>query len=117
MCDMTLDLKGLSSAEEFFKELDVPFDPARLNVARLHILKEFNIRMTAAEVAGEKMNRPLARKLLAESYQKFTGVDPRDAKLFKVFEGMGCGKGGGGGIQGSGRGFVALEQVEIRKRG
>lgn len=113
MCDMTLDLKGLSSAEDFFKELDVPFDPARLDVARLHILKEFNIRMTAAETAGEKMNRPLARRLLAESYQKFTGIDPRQAKLFKVFQGGGCGSGGA--IQGSGRGFVALDQIEVRR--
>lgn len=114
MCDVTLDLKGLSSAEDFFKELDVPFDPARLNVARLHILKEFNIRMSQAETAGEKMNRPLARRLLAESYQKFTGVDPKDAKLFKVFSGQGCGSGGG--IQGSGRGFVSLDQIEVKKR-
>lgn len=112
MCDMTVELKGLSSAEEFFQELDVPFDPKRLNVARLHILKEFHNRMAASELAGEKMNRPLARKLLAESYQKFTGIDPRQAKLFKVFSGSGC---GGGGIQGSGRGFVSLEQIEVRR--
>lgn len=113
MCDVTLDLKGVSSAEDFFKELDVPFDPARLNVARLHVLKEFNIRMNAAEVAGEKMNRPLARRLLAEAYQKFTGTDPREAKLFKVFQGGGCGSGGA--LQGSGRGFVSLDQIAVRR--
>lgn len=114
MCDVTLDLKGLSSAEEFFKELDVPFDQALLNVSRLHILKEFNIRMTAAETAGEKMNRPTARRLLAEAYQKFTGTDPREAKLFRVFHGGGCGSGGA--LQGSGRGFVSLGDIEVKKR-
>lgn len=113
MCDVTLDLKGLSSAEDFFKELDVPFDQQRLNVVRLHVLKEFNILMSRAETSGEKMNRPLARRLLAEAYRKFTGVDPRDAKLFKVFSGQGCGSAGG--IQGSGRGFVGLDQIQVRR--
>ena len=112
MCDVTLDLKGLSSAEDFFKELDVPFEQSRLNVARLHILKEFNIRMTKAELAGEKMNRPTARRLLAESYEIFTGTDPLQTKLFKVFAGGGCGSGG---VQGSGRGFVALDQVAVKR--
>ncbi|MBF0167411.1 MAG: nitrogen fixation protein NifW [Alphaproteobacteria bacterium] len=111
MCDMTIELKDLSTAEDFFQELDVPFEPSRLNVARLHILKEFHNRMNAAELAGEKMNRPLARRLLADSYEKFTGIDPRQAKLFKVFEGSGCGSG----LQGSGRGFVGLDQIAVRK--
>src|ERR1017187_5079188 len=38
--DMTVleHLSNLSSAEDFFRYLEVPFEPAVLNVARLHIL-------------------------------------------------------------------------------
>jgi nitrogenase-stabilizing/protective protein len=32
-------MRGLSAAEEFFAMLQVPYDPAVLQVARLHILR------------------------------------------------------------------------------
>ena len=44
-------LSKLSSAEDFFRFLDLPFDPVVLNVARLHILRRMgdNLRLAAAE--------------------------------------------------------------------
>ena len=45
-------MRGLSAAEEFFAMLQVPYDPAVLQVARLHILR--------------RMGQYLSRKLLPQ---------------------------------------------------
>ena len=79
------ELKGLSSAEDFFRRLDVGFDPQVLGVARLHILK----RMGQA-VAGLAPSLPdetalaACRTALMAAYAEFAETSPLQARLFKV---------------------------------
>jgi hypothetical protein len=43
------DMRSLSAAEDFFEYLALPFDPAVLQVTRLHVLKRFNQYLEAAK--------------------------------------------------------------------
>jgi nitrogenase-stabilizing/protective protein len=63
--DVLTGLKKLSSAEDFFHALGVAYDPAVLNVARLHILK----RMGA---------------YLERAYEDFKASTPINERVFKV---------------------------------
>lgn len=79
------ELKALSSAEDFFRVLGVPYDPQVLGVARLHILKRMG--QTVASLApslpdGEA--RDLCREALTAAYAEFSGKSPLQARLFKV---------------------------------
>jgi nitrogenase-stabilizing/protective protein len=78
-------LSKLSSAEEFFQFLDVSYDPAVLNVARLHILKRMgdNLRKSAIE-ADESKARAYFRSHLERAYQDFVNSSPIKERVFKV---------------------------------
>jgi nitrogenase-stabilizing/protective protein len=80
-------LSKLSSAEEFFRFLDVPYDSAVLNVARLHILKRMgdNLRNAPAET-DEVSARAQFRACLADAYDDFVHQSPLDARVFKVLK-------------------------------
>lgn len=79
------DLKKLGSAEEFFRTLDVPFDPQVLRVARLHILKRMGEIIGAlADDAPEADARFACREALAAAYEEFTTKAPIETRLFKV---------------------------------
>lgn len=75
---MILDtLAGLSDAEQFFDALAVPYDPAVVEVHRLHILKRFRDLIPAgADEAG-------CRDALARAHADFASGQGR--KSFKVF--------------------------------
>jgi nitrogenase-stabilizing/protective protein len=74
-------LAQLSSAEQIFAALDVPYDPAVLNVSRLHILKRFrDLIATLPEDADPEM----LRTPLAQAHAEFAGG--QGAKTFKVFK-------------------------------
>nr|WP_241391416.1 nitrogenase-stabilizing/protective protein NifW [Serratia proteamaculans]ULG18640.1 nitrogen fixation protein NifW [Serratia proteamaculans] len=69
-------VEELESAQSFFDFFELDVDPAMLRSRHLHIMAQFNQRLTAAvpvQVIDE--NEPgraewqLARRLLAESYQ------------------------------------------------
>lgn len=47
--DLLEDLNQLESAEEFFEYFDLPYDEARMNVIRLHLLKNFRSRLDAID--------------------------------------------------------------------
>jgi nitrogenase-stabilizing/protective protein len=78
----------LSAAEEFFQALDVPFEPTVLQVKRLHILKAFNQCLAALDLSGldEVGLRNAYTAALTTAYSDIAEVDPRQAKLFKVFQ-------------------------------
>ena len=78
-------LSKLSSAEDFFRFLDVPYDPSVLNVARLHILRRMgdNLRKAPAEVDNTKA-RAYFRAHLERAYQDFLSSSPINERVFKV---------------------------------
>jgi nitrogenase-stabilizing/protective protein len=78
-------LTKLSSAEDFFSYLDVSYDPAVLNVARLHILRRMgdNLR-TAGMEPDEAKARAYFRAHLERAYQDFVKSTPIKERVFKV---------------------------------
>ena len=78
-------LAKLSSAEDYFSFLDVPYDPAVLNVARLHILRRMgdNLREAGLEPDEEKA-RAYFRAHLERAYQDFVESTPIKERVFKV---------------------------------
>ena len=56
-------LAKLSSAEDYFRFLGVPYDPAVLNVARLHILRRMgdNLRKAGDGAGRRESSRLLSR--------------------------------------------------------
>ena len=81
-------LRGLSSAEEFFQELRVPYDPAVLSVARLHILKRMGEYLDGDELDGLPDNVAAARaqNLLARAYSDFVASSPLKERVFRVLK-------------------------------
>jgi len=78
-------LSKLSSAEDFFRYLDLPFDPVVLNVARLHILRRMgdNLRNAAPE-PDETKARAFFRAHLEVAYKDFVRSSPMHERVFKV---------------------------------
>src|SRR5208282_513408 len=87
--DMTLleQLSRLSSAEDFFLFLDVPYEPAVLHVARLHILRRMgdNLRNASPESDDTKA-RACFRAHLERAYQDFVRSSPIRERVFKVHQ-------------------------------
>jgi nitrogenase-stabilizing/protective protein len=86
MSELLDRLSYLSSAEEFFSALDVPFVPQVLNVARLHILRRMG--QSIAALAGRDLDeaeiRTACREALVSAYDEFTRKAPIETRLFKV---------------------------------
>nr|WP_244909418.1 nitrogenase stabilizing/protective protein NifW [Nitrospirillum amazonense] len=84
------ELSRLSSAEDFFVFLEVPFDAAVVRVARLHILRRMGQYLRGSEVEGvfagldEGEIRTLCRSHLEQAYQDFVASTPIAERLFKV---------------------------------
>jgi len=78
-------LSKLSSAEDFFSFLGVPYDPSVLNVARLHILRRMgdNLRKAEAE-PDEAKARAYFRAHLERAYLDFVTSSPIQERVFKV---------------------------------
>jgi nitrogenase-stabilizing/protective protein len=78
-------LAKLSSAEDFFRYLDVAYDPAVLNVARLHILKRMGEYLrNASDEADETKARAFFRSHLERAYLDFVNSSPIKERVFKV---------------------------------
>jgi nitrogenase-stabilizing/protective protein len=80
-------LMGLSSAEDYFRFLEVSYDPAVLNVARLHILRRMgdNLRKAGME-PDESKARAYFRAHLEQAYQDFVESTPIKERVFKVHQ-------------------------------
>jgi nitrogenase-stabilizing/protective protein len=80
-------LSRLSSAEEFFQFLDVPYEPAVLHVSRLHILRRMGdyLRNSSTETDGETLRASL-RMHLAQAYEDFVSSTPLNERVFKVLK-------------------------------
>ena len=82
-------LTKLSSAEDFFEFFGLSYDPAVLNVSRLHILKRFFQYMKQEHVMDLMDEAETFRKmhhLLAKSYTDFVHSTPQREKVFKVLQ-------------------------------
>jgi nitrogenase-stabilizing/protective protein len=84
------ELGTLSTAEDFFNFLDIAYDPAVLDVARLHILKRMGEylrknRDTLAQ-ADEQTARTLCRAHLERAYHDFIESTPLQERVFKVLK-------------------------------
>lgn len=83
------DMSQFSAAEEFFDYLGAFYEPAVMNVSRLHILKRFNQYLSkspAVDEGGEPALRVQYRQLLEQSYLDFVSSSPIEEKVFKVFQ-------------------------------
>jgi nitrogenase-stabilizing/protective protein len=80
------DLRCLSAAEEIFRYLDVPFDVAVVNVARLHILRRMGEYLSKEPLSGLSENevRERCRAHLGAAYADFVARTPIDERVFKV---------------------------------
>ena len=81
-------LLGLSSAEEFFTLLKVPYDPAVLQVARLHILRRMGEYLSAETLAAmtDDAAEEACRITLSRAYRDFVESSPLQERVFKVLK-------------------------------
>jgi len=81
-------LNKTSAAEDFFKLLDVQYDPQVLNVARLHILRRMGQYLVSEDFTGVS-NEDVAMRckgFLEQAYQDFVVSSPLDQRVFKVLK-------------------------------
>lgn len=85
--DLDLDLEDLCSAEDFLTYFDVAFDPAVVQVNRLHILQRFHDNLDQVdEMPDSSVARwELYADLLRSAYQDFVVSDAATEKVFRVF--------------------------------
>lgn len=78
-------LAKLSSAEQFFDTLGVPYDPQVIRVSRLHILKRFRDLIRTTDIAGlnDDETTAVCRAALIQAHDDF--AEGRGPKTFKVF--------------------------------
>jgi nitrogenase-stabilizing/protective protein len=81
-------LRRLSAAEEFFELLEVPYDPQRVRVVRLHILRRLGEYLASADLEGrpDEEVRDACRAHLARAYDDFVRSSPIEERVFKVLK-------------------------------
>jgi len=81
-------LQMLSSAEEFFEALSVPYDPVVLQVARLHILKRMGEYLASEDLEGlpDSVVTARCRSTLERAYEDFRQSGPLELRVFKVLK-------------------------------
>ncbi len=81
-------LKDLSSAEDFFAALGVRYDPAVLQVARLHILKRMGdyLQGDDLERLPDLVATARAQAKLGRAYSDFESSSPLAQRVFRVLK-------------------------------
>lgn len=81
-------LKQLSSAEDFFEALGVRFEPERLAVCRLHVLRRMGEMLAGDDLEGlpDSVAAARARSMLERAYREMVGASPLETRLFKVLK-------------------------------
>lgn len=100
-------MEELVSAEDFLDFFEVPYDPAIVQVNRLHILQRFHdyLAKQAPNLPPEEaQQRGIYRLWLERAYRDFTRSDALTEKVFAVFQHVD--KPGGGSTS-----FVSLDKV------
>jgi nitrogenase-stabilizing/protective protein len=83
------ELAELEGAEEFLEYFGITYDPAVVQVNRLHILQRFHDYLEQAgtampaDVAGQRQRYA---EYLQRAYQDFVNSNARTEKVFKVFQ-------------------------------
>lgn len=89
MDELSLDeaMEELVGAEDFLEYFKIAYDPAIVQVNRLHILQRFHDYLTrAGELPGiESARRKVYATLLQHAYEDFVKSDALTEKVFKVF--------------------------------
>ncbi|MDY6812337.1 MAG: nitrogenase stabilizing/protective protein NifW [Pseudomonadota bacterium] len=89
MSELLARLQALSAAEEFLEFFQVPYDPAVVQVNRLHILKRFHqylAQLPAEATLDAADGWHTARALLLRAYEDFVRSTPAQERVFKVFQ-------------------------------
>jgi len=78
---------NLSSAEDIFTYLLLPFDQQIMNVSRLHIMKRFGGYLAETDFTGLDQEAIFleCRETLKRAYGDFLQSTPGREKVFKVF--------------------------------
>ena len=94
--DIVQRLKSLSSAEDFFATLGVPYDEAVLRVARLHILKRMGeyLAVENLESLPDAVAAARARAMLERAYADFASSSPLAAARLQGAQGARSGTAG-----------------------
>lgn len=81
-------ISSLSSAEDIFTYLLLPFRQDVLNVSRLHIMRRMGEYLRSADFAGLDDDAAFleARATLKRAYMDFVDSTPLQEKVFKVFK-------------------------------
>lgn len=80
-------MRALSSAEEIFTFLLLPYDEAVLNRARLHVMKrmgDYLAKVDLAELDDDGVFLE-ARKALKRAHADFVDSSPRQQKALKIY--------------------------------
>jgi len=83
--DFEADLEDLSSAEDFLDYFDVKYDPAVVQVNRLHILQRFHDYLAKQE-AGRAPDYDAYRRWLVLAYEDFVKSDALTERVFTVLQ-------------------------------
>jgi nitrogenase-stabilizing/protective protein len=97
-------MRGLSTAEDFFTMLRVPYDPAVLQVARLHILRRMGqyLSQESLDAMTDDAAEEACRGTLARAYTDFVESTPLEQRVFKVLKDA---------VVPSNVGFVSLSEI------
>ncbi|WP_036263293.1 nitrogenase stabilizing/protective protein NifW [Methylocapsa aurea] len=88
MSETLKTLQTLSSAEDFFKLLEVPYDPDKVNVVRMHIMKRMGQYLATEDLEGlpDNIVRQRCQTTLERAYEDFQKSDPLKERVFKVLK-------------------------------